>query len=103
VFLKEKDIFLANDVWRIVIDVDMSAYEDAVATVKADIISFEGQRKEFTSNSELNQITTLLNTLEVRLYNFQQFLPKLDRRRGLLNLGGTVLKTLFGTATVRGS
>jgi len=38
VFLKEKDIFLTNDVWRIVIEVDMSAYKDAVATVKAEII-----------------------------------------------------------------
>ena len=56
--------------------------------------------KEFTLNSELNQITTLLNTLEERLHNFQQFLPKLDCRRGLLNLRGTLLKTLFGTATV---
>jgi len=65
--LKEKDIFLTNDVWRIVIDIDMSGYEDAVATVKADIISFEGHKKKFTSNSELNQIRTLLNTLEVRL------------------------------------
>ena len=45
VFLKEKDIFLTNDVWRIVIDVYMSSYEDAVATVQADIISLEGHRK----------------------------------------------------------
>jgi len=44
VFLKE-DIFLTNDVWRIVIDVYMSSYEDAVATVQADIISLEGHRK----------------------------------------------------------
>jgi len=51
-------------------------------------------------NSELNQITTLLNTLEVRLYNFQQLLPRVDRRRGITNFGGTVLKTLFGTATI---
>jgi len=71
VFLKQKDIFLTNDAWRIAIDVDMSSYEEAVATVKADLISLEGQRKELTSNSELNQITTLLNTLVVRLYNFQ--------------------------------
>jgi len=69
----------------------MSAYEVAVAAVKADIISFEGNRKEFTSNSELKQITNLLNTLEIRLYNFQQLLPKLDRRRDLLILDGTVL------------
>jgi len=32
--------------------------------------------------------------------NFQQLLPRPDRRRGLLNLGRTVLKTLFGTATL---
>ena len=27
-------------------------------------------------------------------------MPQLDRRQGLMNLGGTVLKTLFGTATM---
>ena len=52
------------------------------------------------SNSEMKQISTLLNTLEVRLYNFQQLLPKLDLRRGLINFGGTILKSVFGTATV---
>ena len=78
-FLKEKDIFLTNDARRIVMDVDTSAYENAAVTVIANIISLEGHKKELTSNSELNQITTLLNTLEVRLYNFQQLLPKLDR------------------------
>ena len=98
-FLKE-DIFLTNDAWHIAIDVDMSAYEEAVATIRADLILLEGHRKELTSISELKQITTLLNTLEVRLYNFQQLLPRLDRRRGLINFGGTVLKTLFGTAPI---
>jgi len=42
----------------------------------------------------------LLNTLESRLANFQQLLPRLDQRLCLLDLGGTVLKTLFGTATL---
>ena len=67
-FLKEEDIFLTNDAWHIAIDVDMSSYEEAVATIKADLILLEGHRKEFTSNPELNQITTLLNTLEVNFY-----------------------------------
>ena len=100
VFLKEKDITLTNSAWRIKSDVDVNAYEEAVATVKADIISLEGHRKEITSNSEMKQITTLLNTFEVRLYNFEQLLPKLDRRRGLINFGSTILKSLFGTGTV---
>ena len=42
----------------------------------------------------------MLDTLEVRLYNFQQLLPKLDLRRGLINFNGTILKSLFGTATI---
>jgi len=100
VFLKGKDITLTSDAWRIAIDVDMSAYEGAVATVIADILKLEGHRKELTSNSELKQITNLLNTLEVRLYNFRQLLPNLDPRRGLTNFVGTTLKSFFGTATV---
>ena len=60
----------------------------------------ESQKQEFTPNSELKQIETLLNTLELRLRIFQQVLPRLNRRRGLLNFGGTILKSVFGTATI---
>ena len=38
--------------------------------------------------------------MEWRLHNFKQVLPKLDRLRGLIDFGGAVLKTSFGTATV---
>jgi hypothetical protein len=48
--------------------------------------------------SKLKNVGNLLSSLELRLSSFQQLLPLLDRRRGLINLGGTVLKTLFGTA-----
>ena len=40
-----------------------------------------------------------LDTLELKLHYFQQILPRRDRRRGLINLGGSVLQTLFGVAT----
>ena len=33
--------------------------------------------------------------------NLKRYLPKADRKRGLLNTGGSFLKVLFGTATVR--
>ena len=68
--------------------------------MKEDLLNVEGQKREFTSISEIKQIATLLKTLESRLHNFRQVLPKLDRRRGLVDFGGAVLKTLFGTATV---
>ena len=40
----------------------------------------------------------LLKTLESRLHNFKQVLPKLDQREGLIDFGGAVLKTLFRSA-----
>ena len=63
-------------------------------------LSLENQRQEFTSVSELKQIGVLLQTLDSKLLEFNKFLPWLDQRHGLLNLGGTVSKTLFGTVTI---
>jgi hypothetical protein len=50
--------------------------------------------------TEFKQIETLVGTLEAKLQTFQQVLPRLDKRRGLINFGGNVLKFLFGTAVV---
>ena len=60
----------------------------------------EQNKKEFTSISEIRQIELLLKLLESKLRDFHQILPRLDRRRGLVNFGGSILKTLFGTATI---
>jgi hypothetical protein len=43
---------------------------------------------------------TSVDTLEARLQEFLQLLPRLDKRRGLVDLGGSILKSLFGTATI---
>ena len=43
---------------------------------------------------------TAVNSLESKLINLKRFLPKPERRRGLLNVGGSILKLIFGTATV---
>ena len=56
-------------------------------------------KKEVTSIAELRQIEALLDTLETRIRNFRHLLPKPDNRRGLMNIRGTDLKTLFGVAT----
>ena len=60
----------------------------------------EQHKKEFTSISELRQTGTRLQLLESKLHDFLQILPRLDPRRGLINFGGSILRTLFGTATV---
>ena len=100
VFLKTKDVILTNDIWRSVLDLDLRPYEEIIATLREDLFLVQNQTLEFTFVKELRQVDILLTTLEAKLNYLKQFLPKLDPRRGLVNLGGVILKTLFGTATV---
>jgi hypothetical protein len=79
---------------------DVNLYEEAISTIRADLLAVEQRRKDFNFSSELQSTETLLTTLELKLQSFKQILLKLDPRRGLLNLGGTMLKALFGTAVV---
>jgi hypothetical protein len=74
VFLKDRDVILTNDAWHVAIDLNIRAYEDVLSDISGDLILVDKQKKEFTSISELRQNKTLLNTLENRLYNFQQIL-----------------------------
>lgn len=96
-FLKETDIF-TNDNWRNAVDFDLSTYYNVLSALSSDLRIVE-LKQEFTPVHELNQINELLQALESKLHSFSQFLPRLDRRRGLLNLGD-FLQILFGTATV---
>jgi type II secretory pathway component PulK len=70
-----------------------------LSTVKSDL-AIEKKRNEFTSTSELKQIELFVRILEDKLNDFYQILPRPDPRRGLLNLDGNILRTIFGTATV---
>ena len=41
-----------------------------------------------------------MNTTESSLNYFYRLLPRVHPRRGIINLGSTVLKALFGTVTI---
>jgi len=86
--------------WHVAIDIDTNTYEEIIPTIKGDFLLVENQKKEFMSISELKHIDSLLNTLEQKFCDFYQILPKLDSRRGLIDFGGTILRTLFATATL---
>ena len=57
--------------------------------VKADLHMVEQQKTEFTPTTERRQIKLLLRALEDKLEELHQVLPCMDRRRWILNLGGT--------------
>jgi len=89
---------LSDDEWRILLRIDLSTYHDIISTVKSDLLLVEQQKQTFTPISELKQIELLLYTLDSRLNEFHQVLPRIDARRGLINIGGKILKTFFRTA-----
>ena len=86
-FLKETGIIFTNDNWRIPLDFDLSTYYNVLSALSSDLRIVEQQKQEFTPVPELSQINELLQALESKLHYFSQFLPRLDRRRGPLNLG----------------
>ena len=88
----ERNIFfLTDDSWRIAIQIDLYPYDETISTIRADLLAVEQRRKDFTFTFKPQSIETLLTALESKLHNFKQILPKLDPRRGLLNLRGTML------------
>jgi len=91
---------MSSDAWRVAVNFDTNVHEEAISSIRTDLRLIEERKTEFTPILELKQVALLLDALELKLQDFQQVLPRRDRRRGLLNLGGTILKSLFGTAKI---
>jgi hypothetical protein len=102
IFLKQTDAVLTDDTRRDTINLDTGMYEEIISGDKTDLHLIETQRKEFTFISELKQIEAFIDNLESKLQNFYHILPKPNRRRTLLGLGGIGLQQLFGVATNKG-
>jgi len=98
VFVKERDITLTNDRWKIIVHFDLTAFEDVITTLHEGLTRAKESRRA-TPVGELRQVDVALSSFEDKLANLKQYLPKADRRRGLINAGGSILKAIFGLAT----
>jgi hypothetical protein len=97
VFVKHKDVVLTSDYWRFVVNFDLSAYEDATIILREDLFRVKETAKRATQIGELRQLERTLASLENKLGDLKEFLPKVEQR-GLINAGGSILK-VFGTAS----
>jgi len=100
VFIKVANAAFTSDYWKVVLNFQLTPYEKAIEIVKADLAVVADLAHPTPLNDEVHQVQTVVNTLENTLTNLKRFLPKADRKRGLLNVEGSFLKVLFGTATV---
>ena len=90
---------MSSDTWRVALDVHINSYGETFSAIRADVQMIEEHRKEYAPVSELKQIDTLLDTLELNFHHFQQIVHRRESHMGLINLGGEVLKTIFGFAS----
>ena len=81
VFVKHKDVVLTSDYWRIVVNFDLSAYEDATIILREDLFRVKEIAKRSPQIGELRHLETILASLENRLRDLREFLPKVDWRK----------------------
>jgi hypothetical protein len=99
--LCERERFdFTNDYWKIIVNFDLMPYEEVVTTLREDLRELKEASKRSLPIGELRYVEAALRAAETKLADLKEYLPKADKRRGFIDIGGTFLKTLFGIATV---
>ena len=88
IFIKKADIVLTNDHWKVVVNFKFTPFEGAIEILRADMEVVEKVTHRTSLFDEALRVKTAASSLESTLINLKRFLPKPERRRGLLNVGG---------------
>jgi hypothetical protein len=97
--MKDSDPTLTSDHWNAVTNFNLTPYAETVETLRTDLLSLKEAAERTTYLGELRHVETTLDNLENKIANIRRFAPSASQKRGLLNAGGLLLKSLFGTAT----
>jgi hypothetical protein len=98
--LKTADVIQTIDFWKVVVHLNLTPYEEAVTTLREDLTVVQEATRHSSRLDEVHLVQIALEALEGKLENLKEFLPKTDRRRGLLDIGMAALRVLFDVATV---
>jgi hypothetical protein len=83
-----------------IVNFDLTQYDDAIASLEENLHAAKITAEQTTSIGELRQVEMALHSIAEKLASVRRFLPRNSRKRGLFNIGGSILKSLFGTVTV---
>jgi len=73
VFLKGKGKFVTNNYWQIIVNFDLTAYEDGNSTLREDLPQMEEITKRTFPIGELGLVETALTSLESKLADLKEF------------------------------
>ena len=100
IFLNQGNLVFTSGTWRVLIQISLSPYEEAIAALHEEVAGIRNVTSPSMNSDEVQRVEAVLISLENKLTNVKQVLPKSERRRGLFNFGGSMLKVLFGTTTM---
>jgi hypothetical protein len=99
-FVKNSDVYMTSDYLRIVVHFGFKEYDEVVAQLQTEVFGLQEITKLVAPAGELDHLKKALNSLENKLRSLKEFLPRANRRRGLINAGGAALKWLFGSTAM---
>jgi hypothetical protein len=101
--IKRQDVVLTSDDWKIVLNIDTRNYDRSLTELRAGVQEIARPSLYLVHKHELEQINNLLNSLEEKLTACESLLPRSKSKysRGLFDMGGKMLKYVFGVATVQ--
>jgi hypothetical protein len=99
IFVQEANVVMTSSYCKVIVNFNLTTYEDAIAVLRSELAEVEDVGLTLQIE-ELHRVQKVIDSLDDKLTNLKQFLPKPERKRGVINMGGSLLKVLFGTATV---
>jgi hypothetical protein len=96
----KEDMIFTSDYWKIIVNFDLMPYEDVITTLRVDLRELKEATRRTLPIGELRYVETALIAVENKLADLKKYLPKADKSRGFLDIGGTFFKMLFEIATV---
>ena len=64
-FVKDKNVILTSDYWRIVVNFDLTAYQDETSILREDLSRIEDTDKRTFPTGELRHVRATLDSLEM--------------------------------------
>jgi hypothetical protein len=74
ILVEEKPVILTNDYWKIVININLSIYEDVIADLCGDLFQIEEFTRTYSAVREMQQVESTLASLEDKLRELKEIL-----------------------------
>jgi hypothetical protein len=79
-FMKEADVYVTSDSWKVVVNFDFTDYKDEITTLRTEITEMVPLTECSTQIAELKQVLLQVNFLEAKVAVLKEYLPRAETR-----------------------